>query len=244
MNVMHALVFCLLSLLPLFSAAQTGDDVIKKYIDFAGGEKKWKKVKSMITRGEYDYGGVVFPFTSYAKAPDRYKFVVPFNGKYYAQAYDGSSGWKIDAFKNETKPTLLEGKRALAMANEADVELEIPFINYKAKGHQVKLEGIDTLENKPYYKVSLLKKSGETETYYFDAVTRALYLKTAIAKNEELQNAWLHTYFYEYKEVDGLKIPFKVVSRAGDQTILTIIIKEVLVNPDIGNDEFKPLGIN
>ena len=150
----------------------------------------------------------------------------------------------IDAFKNETKPTLLEGKSALAMANEADVEMEIPFIYYKAKGHQIKLEGMDTIETKIYHKVSLLKNSGQNETYYFDVITYALYLKTAIAKNAELQGALLHTYFLEYKNVEGLNIPFKQVSKVGDQTILTITVKEVILNSDISDDVFKPMNSN
>ncbi|RAW01887.1 hypothetical protein [Pseudochryseolinea flava] len=179
--------------LPLLSQGQTADDIVKRYLDKIDGSKKWKDVKSMITKGEYDYGGIVFPFTTYAKAPSQYKFVVPFNGKYYAQGYDGNSGWKIDAFKNETTPTLLNGSQARAMANEADVELEIPFINYKAKGHQIKLEGRDTLDGKQFYIITLLKSGGEKETYYFHSTTYSLYLKKSIAKNIELEKALLDT---------------------------------------------------
>ncbi|MEO7992002.1 MAG: hypothetical protein ABI663_20795 [Chryseolinea sp.] len=241
---MRALLLSFLLFVPSFAPAQNADQIIHDYIHFIGGEKKWKKVKTIVSKGEYDYGGIVFPFTTYAKAPNLYKFVVPFNGKYYAQGYDGTKGWMIDAFKNETKPTLLEGKAAQAMANEADVELENPFIDYKAKGHQVKLEGIDTLENKIYYKVSLLKNSGQIENYYFDAVTHALYLKTAIAKNAELQGALLHTYFSEYKNVEGLNIPFKQISKVGDQTILTIMVKEVILNTAISDDEFKMMKVD
>jgi len=240
---MRALLLSFLMVLSFFTQAQKADEVIDQYLRFIGGEKKWKKVKSIVTTGEYDYGGVVFPFSSYAKAPDRYKFVVPFEGKYYAQGYDGKSGWKIDAFKNETKPTLLEGKSALALANEADVELESPFINYQVKGHQVKLEGMDTVETKPCNKISLLKKNGLTETYFFDAVTHALILKTAITKNVELGDATLHTYFYEYKTVDGLRIPFKLINKVGDQTVLTVFVKDVVLNTNINDEEFKPMGL-
>ena len=241
---MRALLLSFLLFFPLLSHAQNPDEIINDYIRFIGGEKKWKKVKTIVSKGDYDYGGIVFPFTTYAKAPDRYKFVVPFNGKYYAQAYDGTRGWMIDAFKNETKPTLLEDKAARAMANEADVELEIPFIDYKAKGHQIKLEGTDTLENKIYYTVSLLKKTGQIENYYFDAVTHALYLKTAIAKNAELQGALLHTYFSEYKNVEDLNIPFKQVSKVGEQTIFTVMVKEVILNSNISDDDFKIMKVN
>jgi hypothetical protein len=241
---MRALIFSLVFFVPLFCPAQSADEVIQRYIRFLGGEKKWKKVTSIVSKGEYDYGGVVFPFTTYAKAPDRYKFIVPFEGKYYAQGYDGKSGWRIDAFKNESKPTLLEGAAAVAMANEADVELESPFINYKGKGHQVKFEGMDTLESKPYYKLTLHKSDGRMETCYFDVERCSLYLKVTVAKNTELQGALLHTYFFDYREVDSLKIPFKTVSKAADQTILTITVKDVTLNPDIKDAEFKPMGLN
>jgi hypothetical protein len=238
---MRSLLFSFV-LFPFLVHTPTADKIIHQYIDFTGGVKNWKQVKTIISKGDYDYGGIVFPFTTYSKAPDRYKFVVPSNGKFYAQGYDGKRGWKIDAFKNETKPTLLEGKPAMDMANEADIELESPFINYKAKGHSVKLEGTDTLENKLYYKLSLHKKSGQTETYYFDAVTHALYLKTSIAKNPELEGALIHTYFSEYKKVQGLNLPFKLVHKAGEQTILTITVKEVKLNTEIKEEEFRPMN--
>src|SRR5438128_638566 len=81
--------------------AQTADEIISKYITFIGGEPQWKTIKTIVSSGSYNYGGIEFPFTAYSKAPNLYKFIVPFNGKYYAQAFDGKQGWKIDAFKNE-----------------------------------------------------------------------------------------------------------------------------------------------
>lgn len=239
-----------IAILLLFSAhtlpcfAQTADEIVNNYVRFIGGEKKWKKVQGIISKGEYDYGGVAFPFTTYAKAPNLYKFVVPFNGKYYAQGYDGTSGWKIDAFKNETKPTVLEGKAALAIANEADVELEPAFIRYKGKRHHIKLEGVDTLDHKPYYKLALLKKDGQTETYYFDVTTYALYLKISIAKNPELQNALLHTYFEDYRIVDDIRMSFKQTTKTGDQTVLIVTVKEIKLNAALKEDDFKPMGLN
>src|SRR5690349_21518268 len=80
---------------------QSTKSIIDQYLTFIGGEKNWKKIKTITTSGEYDYGGISFPFKTFALAPDRYKFKVESNGKYYAQGYDGSKGWKIDAFKNE-----------------------------------------------------------------------------------------------------------------------------------------------
>ncbi len=230
----------IISFTALTSHAQTAGDVIAGYIKFIGGEKNWAKVKTITTSGEYNYGGVAFPFTTYSKAPNQYKFIVPFNGKHYTQAYDGTKGWTIDAFKGETNPTLLSGKPAMALANEADVELEDALINYKAKGHQASFEGKENIEDKECFKVKLARKNGDIETYYFETKTYALVLKNAIAKNIELQGALLNIYYSEYKAVEGIKLPFKTVCKSNDQTILTITLDKAELNKPIADKEFQP----
>jgi len=220
--------------------AQTADDVIHRYIDFIGGEKKWKNIKTIVTSGEYDYGGMKFPFATFSKAPNLYKFVVRLDNKYYAQAFDGKSGWKIDAFKNETKPTSLGGIEARAMANEADVELEPPFINYRQKGHQAILEGKDSINKTSCFKIKFIRHTGETETYYFTVESAEMILKVATSKNAEMQGAVLNTMIGDYRDIGGVKIPFKSVSRLGDQNILTITIEKAAINTPISEQEFKP----
>ena len=236
---MKQLIFFATFLLFQNLCAQSVDDILKKHIAFMGGEKKWKSIQSITTSGEYDYGGMKFPFQAYSKAPNKYKFIVPFNGKYYAQAFDGTKGWKIDAFKNETTPTLLTGKEALAMANEADVELEIPFINYKKKGHQATLEkGDTTIQNNQCYKVVFIRKSGEKETYYFDVKTFAVVMKKAVSKNAEIGGAVITTLYSDYRDIGGIKIPFHAMSDVNGQAILTITVEKGQVNEAVDDKIF------
>lgn len=226
--------------LRLAAGAQTVDAVIAKYIAFTGGEQYWKTVETIVMSGTYNYGGMVFPFTSYSKRPGRYKYVVPFKGNYFAQAFDGENGWKIDAFKGETQKTLLTGTQARAMANEADVELEPLFINYQTKGYQATLEGKDTVAGTECVAVKLAGQNGETGTYFFDSNTFALLKKTAASKNAELEQAMLDTYYSDYRKVKGLMLPFKTVSKTNGQTILTITIKTVALNRPVADTIFKP----
>ena len=220
--------------------AQTVEKVISNYIKFTGGEEQWRTIHTIVTSGIYNYGGIEFPFTAYSKAPNLYKFVVPFNGKYYAQAFDGKRGWKIDAFKNETKKTLLSGKLALAMANEADVELESPFINYKNKGHQAILEGKDTVNAISCFKLKFIRSNGEIETYYFDSTNFELVKKSAVSKNAEMENAMLNTFYSDYGEVKGVRIPYKAISKTDDgQTILSITVEKIEINTPIPDAEFE-----
>ncbi len=232
--------FCMVAASSVGVQAQTADQIIRKYVAFIGGKKNWKHVTSITTAGEYNYGGIPFPFRTYAKRQNRYKFVVPFKGKYYAQAFDGSKGWKIDAFKNETTPTLLTGKDALAMANEADVELEGPLIDFRRKGHRVKLEGKVMRDSVECFKVMLTRNNGETETLYFNERTFALTSKTAVARNVELQGALLETAYSDYQDVGGIKIPFRSESASDGQVILTITVEKAAINSSIDDKEFQP----
>ncbi len=232
----------LLTVLLLFAltrgAAQTTPQIIEKYLTFLGGEDRLKAIHSRSDSGTYNYGGIEFPFVSYAKSPDRYKYIVSFKGKYFAQAFDGTDGWKIDVFKGEKNKTILHGKPALAMANEADVQLESPFIDYQKKGCVVTLTGTDTVGQKICYRISM-QSASDTALYDFDRSTGELVKKTAISKNAELNNAILDTYFTDYTEVEGIKIPFKTIHKIKDQTVLTVTIKKCELNPSIPDSIFN-----
>jgi len=232
----------LLLLLPCSWAmqAQSVDQVIKKYVKFIGGKGHWRKVKTIVASGVYDYGGIQFPFTSYAKAPNRYKFVVPQNGKQYVQGFDGTKGWKMDGFKNETAPTVSTGRAAMAMANEADIELEDALIDWREKGHRAVLLGKDTVQGKACFKVKLIRKNGDTETCYFEDQRFALVMKKAVSKNEEMGGVLLDTFFSDYRDINGIRIPFKTVHESNGQMILTVTIDKVVTNGPIGDKDFQP----
>ena len=234
-----ALITLILTTFFLNIQAQTAEQIVQKYIQQTGGEKAWKAIKTISSSGKYNYGGIEFPFTAIAKTPNKYKFVVPLNGKYYTQVFNGKTGWKIDAFKNETKPQYLTGKLARALANEADVEIESALINYEKKGFTIHLEGKETVEGKECFKVNLFKKEGEIESYFIDNQQYSLIMKRALSKNDELEKTILDAYFSDYREVNGVKIPFVVSYKLKDQNILKITTEKVEMNLKVEDSIFK-----
>ena len=240
---MHFKKFVILFLIVTLASqakAQRAYDILLKYTSFIGGADNWKKVQSIISKGTYNYNGIVFPFTAYSKAPNQYKYIVPFKGKFFAQAFDGRTGWKIDAFKGEKNKTMLNGKDALAMMNEADVELESPFINYLLKGHDALLEGVDSVEGVACYKVLFTRRNGDMETYFFKINNCELVKKQAPSKNAEFEKTVLDTYYRDYRTIEGVTIPFMLESKNNNQPVLTITIKKIIFNKPIADEEFKP----
>jgi len=233
----------LVCLLAYHAEGQTTEEIIKNYIANIGGKSNWKKVKTLTTSGEYNYGGISFPFTTYAAAPNRYKFIVQSNGKYYAQGFDGKKGWKIDAFKNETTPTILTGPAAVSMANEANVELMDRLIDYvdpATNGFMVAYSGRDSAAGYLCYRLKTSGDNGEMETLYINPANYELVMKKAVSKNVELDKAPLKIYYSDYRSVDGIRIPFKTVCESDKQVILTITINKAAINTPIDDKEFNP----
>jgi hypothetical protein len=219
--------------------AQSVDDIVAGYVGYIGGARNWKKVKSMKTEGTYDYGGMIFPFHTMAVAPDKYKFVVPLDGKYFAQGFDGNTGWQIDGFKNETVATPLSGKRARAMANEARVEIEDPLISYKAKGHTVTLAGRADCRGIPCFELLVVMDNGEQERWHINEKDYSLVMIQAPSKNTEMGGSTMQIYFSDYRMVDRVRLPFHAVCEIEGQVILTIKTDTIILNEPIAQGEFS-----
>jgi len=230
----------LLSFFSLVLKSQTADDVINSYIKFIGGEKNWKAVQTLTISGVYNYVGVSFPFISYSKRPNLYKYIVTANDKSFIQAFDGKQGWRIDGFKDEKDKTILKDRQATAMANEADVELESPFINYREKGNKVQLEGMDTSVSHGAYKIKLTHKNGNTETYFFNSKDFSLVKKLAISTNDEMDKAILDVEYSNYKVIGNIKAPHNISHTTNGQPVLKITIGHIELNTPINNSIFNP----
>ncbi len=233
------LFFCVLYFLLHQANAQAVEKIAARYINFIGGEKNWRQVKTMITTGEYDYGGISFPFKTFAMSPNRFKYIVESNGKYFAQGFDGMKGWKIDAFKNETKPTVLSGPDATAMANESSVELMDVMIRSKTNGAKMAYTGTDLVRSHFCHRITLFE-NGTVDTLFFDTKTHELVMKKTLSKNAELNKAPLSIYYSDYRDVGGVKIPFKTVCESGEQVILIITVNKVTLDVPIEEKEFQP----
>lgn len=236
---LKVLLSSILLVLVLQAKCQQSEKVIDNYIKFVGGEKNWMKLKTMTTSGEYDYGGIAFPFKTYALAPNRYKFVVESNGKYYTQGFDGSKGWRFDGFKNETAPTLLSGPDAASMANESNVELVDEVVRQKNSFIAAGTAGKDSVKTHYCHQIKTFH-NGIPETWYFDTKTHELVMKKTISKNAELNKAPMNIYYSDYRDIGGVKIPFKVICESEDQVILTITVNHATLDQPIEDKEFQP----
>jgi hypothetical protein len=63
-----------------------------------------------------------------------------------------------------------------------------------------------------------------------------LHQKSSVARNHESQG--------DYRKVDNVTFPFKMLTKAGDQTVLEVTVKEIKLNAEIKAEEFKPASLD
>ncbi|MFN7118387.1 MAG: outer membrane lipoprotein-sorting protein [Saprospiraceae bacterium] len=207
--------------------AQTVDEIITKSLENTGGVEKWKALKSTKMEGTMAMQGFEFPGTVYAKAPKKQRVEVNVQGKNIVQAYDGTTPWWINPFAGSEDPQKMPDEMSEQMVND---EFESEFIDYKTKGHQVALEGKQTVEGTETFKVKLTKKNGDVEYYYFDTENYVPIMIQTVVKTGPAKGQLTETYLSDYQEVDGLVFPFFMETKMAGQSIQKMTIKSIKTN--------------
>jgi len=124
------------------------------------------------------------------------------------------------------------------MANESTVELMDVFLRSKINGNTMAYSGKDSVKSHFCYRIKVFENVA-IETYYFDTNTYELVMKKTISRNAELNKAPMNIYYSDYRDVDGIKIPFKTVCESDGQVILTITVQSAVLNQTIEEKEFE-----
>jgi len=117
-----------------------------------------------------------------------------------------------------------------------------PLVDYKAKGSKVELVGKEDSDGKPVYRLKISCKSGDVRSYLIDAAT---FLTTKWEGTRKVgdQNLPWECALSDYREVGGLKFPFKIDQGSpGTQYQQTLTVVKVDINPKIDDSHFaKPV---
>jgi predicted Zn-dependent peptidase len=206
------------------SADVTAKSVLEKYIAAIGGQKAVSDVKSIMTTSAGTVQGMALEMTTKVTSSNKLavemkamgttmmKQVVNENGAYMVQ-----QGQRKD-FTGDDLKEMQAGAvpfEELTLANNKDITL----------GAVENINGTDA------YAI----KNGKS-TYYFDVKTG---LKIAEAKELEQggQKMTQMTYYSDYKEVKGIKVPHKTTLNIGVELELTT--SDVKINEGVTEEDFK-----
>ena len=219
---------------------QTGDDIVEKHLAAMGGRAALEKITSRITTGTItastpggDLSGTI---EVYNKAPNKSRTLVKIDASQLGvgqivqdQRFNGTSGYAIDSLNGNREIT---GEQAdIARANT----FPSPLMNYKDAGAKLELLGREKVGERDAFVLKLTPKSGPPTRLFIDAETYVL-MKTVLTVNVQQLGTDVEqtTSVSDYRDVDGIKVPYQIRSINQFQTISVTTTK---VEQNVAIDE-------
>jgi hypothetical protein len=182
----------------------TVDQVLDKYVQGLGGEAAYKKLNTRVMKGaQITTDGTSLPLETYQAAPNKLVTIMttPRQGTVMS-GYNGTMGWS----KNARGQREMSGAQLALMKRASDFYGDIKprevFPNLTVAGR----EKINEREA-----IVLTSKVSDTRTekLYFDAQT-GLLLRILAVTQTLLAPIPEQTDFEDYRDVDGIKLPFTI----------------------------------
>jgi outer membrane lipoprotein-sorting protein len=231
--------FAIFSLLPVTASAQTADEVVSKALAARGGVDKITAVKSERVTGRITFPqGLEGTFVLELKRPRKMHMEISLQGQKVIRVYDGKSeGWMVNPFAENKGVQPMSADDLNNISEESD--FDGPLVNYKAKGYEIELVGKEELDDKPVYRLKLTNKNGDARFYFFDASSFVLVKWEGIRRIEDKEFPW-ESFFSDYREVQGLKYPFRIDQGSpGTEIKQNLITDKIEINPQIDDARFN-----
>ncbi len=183
------------------------DTILDHYVTAMGGKAALDAVATRTFKGSLDLGGGrVLPLEIHQKAPDRYLQSLTTPRGALVQGFDGRTGW--NARGGKVSP--MEARELADVRKDAD--LRFPA-HIKERFDKLTVLNRESVDGHEAYVVAAKRTDGSREILSFDAATgllarRLTFDTTVLGRTSE------ETTYQDYRSVDGLMVPFKLITRS------------------------------
>jgi hypothetical protein len=225
-------------LAPALAASQTLDEIVAKHVASRGGRDALAALRTVRMTGHAVAGsGRQAIVRREIARPGRIRTEFVFQGTTGVYAWDGSSGWRVSPLDGGFEPEALPGDEAAVTAEQADIDG--PLVDWKSKGHKVKLVGSDSLPGGPAHHLELTLKSGAVRELWLDKAS-GLVVRTASARKLRGHDVALLTDFGDYKETAGVRFAHSIeTGLRGRPRRLRIVVDTVEANVPLDDARFR-----
>jgi len=225
-----------------FASAQntdlTVDQIVQKHTDALGGLDHLRAIQTVKAKGSAVLmgGQVEARVTMEAKRPVLNRMEMVIQDQKFIQAFDGNVSWSVNPFTGDGEPQKASEEDTKAARDDADF-VDGALVDYKAKGNQVELTGKEDVDGAAAYKLKVTKKSGTVEYDYLDAKT-FLPVKSSGKRKELGRDFDFESFPRDFREVNGVMMPFQLEQRAEGKPVLQLSFDEVVANTPIDDSDF------
>jgi hypothetical protein len=233
---MKRLFLALLAFSVISASAQTVDEIIKKYADNLGGLDAFNKIKTAKITATFNTQGMDLPMTIQIINGKAAKTEVNAMGSSVIRAYKDGKAWTQNPFAGIAQPTEVTGAE---MADyKAQSMLASPLMDYKARGHQVELQGQETVEGVKTYKIKLTSKDDGKPTYYYISTVDYSLIKSESEREVQGQSVNIEVFYTDLKDFNGTKFFLTRTQKMNGETFQATNFTNIELNVPIDEKIF------
>lgn len=206
--------------------------ILDNYTKALGGREANEKIKSRVTTGTMQISpmGIGGTFENQASAPNKTYTKASIAGVGdLLEGFDGTTSWLANPLQGNRDR---QGEELLQAKLSGDFYREINLARLYPK---MELKGTEKVGDADAYVIVATPEGTQAETFYFDTKTGLLVRRDAVMVSAEGNQA-TKTFLEDYREVDGVKIPFKIRNVLPQ---FEIIITSTDVKHNVPVDEVK-----
>jgi hypothetical protein len=229
------------------ASAQTADEIVDKTVAALGGSAALGKLKSRETTGTITVstpgGDVSGTIVVLNEVPNKSRTLITLDlsslgagSMVIDQRFDGTSGYALDSMRGDHEIT---GGQLATMKNNF---FPTPFLGYKERGTKVELARKDKVSDRDVYVLTVTPAAGPVATVFIDAQSYMTIKFVTTVELPEVGAVEQTTEPSDYREVDGVQVPFKLKGSSSIQTF-TIAVNKVEHNGKVDEALFsKPVA--
>ena len=214
------------------------EQIISRHVDARGGSDRWSDVKSIELEGIYAAFSDHEPFTLLRGPGNLYRLDFTILGADAVRARDAEGPWWLHPLLQP------QAARITEEPYKSQVERESLFgpllLDYASKGVTVELVGAGDIEGIPVLELAISLPGGQKESWFLDAES---YLEVAVDSqvNDYTQSPEpmrQRAFFDDFREVDGLVIPFRLDYEFGHR-LESMAVEKAVVDGEVDRSRFE-----
>jgi len=210
----------------------TLDEVMSKYYK-ASEMEKLQQVNTIIMTGlrvQQD----LMPLKIIRKRPNLYLMEFDVADLTAYQAYDGEVAWSTAPWTGDASPKPMSESGTRGMMYQSDFDGML--YKWKEKGHQLELQGIDTVDTELAYKIKLIRADSAIHYYFIGKGDFLLKKQTTfrVIRGEEISIENIYT---DYRPVEGIPFAFNIETRYPGRSV-SMEFDTIKLNEPVEDDLF------
>jgi hypothetical protein len=191
---------------PLSVKLPTAQEVFAKYVQALGGKEANEKIKTRLVKGTIELTpvGIKGTVESYMSAPDKSYTKSNLQGVgEIIEGFDGTTAWSLNPIqgnRDKDGEELLQTKLINNFYRETNLNKLYP---------KMEVKGTEKVGDKETYVVVATPNGLAPETFYFDVKSGLLVRADSIIVTPEGKMP-AKTFYEDVREVDGIKLPYKI----------------------------------